>query len=85
MLKEQILKLLNRTYEPLVMTEMRSGRYDLAIKTDGDGRPILLFIGQKDANGRIKGERYARRTVVDKQGNVLKDHWDNKGAATAKF
>jgi hypothetical protein len=31
-------------------------RYDLAFKTDETGRPVLLFIGKKDDQGKIKGE-----------------------------
>jgi hypothetical protein len=84
MLKEKILKVLGKSYPPSTMVEQRQGRYDLAFKTDQEGRPILLFIGQKEENGNIKGERYARRMVFDDKGNILKDHWDNKGKATAK-
>ena len=81
-LKEPILKILNKTYEPSAMIQQRFGRYDLAFKTDEKGRPILLFMGIKDENGKIKGERYARRLVLDDNGNIIKDHWDNKGKAT---
>ena len=84
-LKEPILKVLNKTYEPSSMVEVRFKRYDLAIKTDDLGRPVLLFMGEKDANGKIQGERYARRLVVDGNGKVLKDHWDHKGKATAQL
>jgi hypothetical protein len=47
-LKEPILKILGKTYEPLKMVELKFGRYDLAIKTDELGRAILLFLGNKD-------------------------------------
>ncbi|RZK60555.1 MAG: hypothetical protein EOO91_01035 [Pedobacter sp.] len=83
-LKEPILKILSKTYEPLTMIEQRFARYDMAFRTDEAGRPILLFLGQKDVNGKIKGERYARRLVFDKDGNTLKDHWDSKGKASAQ-
>jgi len=33
----------------------------------------------------MSGERYARRLVFDADGNVLKDHWDNKGKATTQM
>ena len=85
MLKEAILKILNKTYAPSTMVETKFQRYDLAFKTDEKGRPILLFMGEKDANGKIKGERYARRLVENENGEILKDHWDNKGKATAKL
>lgn len=81
-LKEPILKLLNKKYEPSSLVERKFQRYDLVFKTDEDGRPILLFMGHKDANGNIRGERYARRLKFDDQENLLKDHWEHKGKAT---
>jgi len=83
MLKDPILKVLNKIYQPASMVEMKFKKYDLAFKTDEKGRPILLFIGAKDASGKIKGERYARRLIENTEGIVLKDHWDHKGKATA--
>ncbi|MCJ8211569.1 hypothetical protein MUY27_17750 [Mucilaginibacter sp. RS28] len=54
----------------------------MAFKTDERGRPVLLFIGQKDENGNIKGERFARRLKEGADGELIKDHWDHKGKAT---
>lgn len=85
MLKEPILKLLNKIYKPCTLVEMKFKRYDLAFKTDEKGRPILLFIGEKDATGKINGSRYARRLLENTEGIVLKDHWDHKGKATARL
>jgi len=85
-LKEPILKILNKTYEPATLIETSFKRYDLAFKTDDQGRPILLFLGNKDPEtGRIKGERYARVLRIDQNGQIIKDHWDNKGRADGKF
>ena len=84
-LKEPILKVLNKTYEPLAMVELKFKRYDLAMKTDELGRPVLLFMGEKDAAGKIKGERYARRLITDTDGKILKDHWDHKGKASSQL
>jgi hypothetical protein len=75
----ELLKLLAKVYEPSVMIETNFHRYDLAIKTDEAGRPVLLFIGKKDANGQIRGTRFIRRLLTNKEGVVVKDHWDNKG------
>lgn len=77
-----ILKILNKMYAPSSMVAMKFKKYDLSFKTDAEGRPILLFLGKRDEKGQIKGERYARRLVMDKEGKVLKDHWDHKGKAT---
>ncbi|PAW95658.1 hypothetical protein CKK33_10200 [Mucilaginibacter sp. MD40] len=78
-LGDEILKIVNKIYTPDSFIETSFKRYDLAFKTDEAGRPILLFLGKADGEGRIKGERFARRLVFDDSGNVLKDHWDNKG------
>jgi hypothetical protein len=75
----QLLLLLNKTYEPSALVETAFQRYDLAFKTNEHGKPILLFIGKKDEQGKIKGERFARRLVTDNSGQIIKDHWDNKG------
>ena len=52
---------------------------DLAFQTDADGNPILLFIGKIAADGRIHGDRYSRVLKADRNGRVIKDHWDRKG------
>ncbi|TSD66435.1 hypothetical protein FFF34_003255 [Inquilinus sp. KBS0705] len=78
-LGKDIQKILSLKYEPDSMIERKMGRYDIAFKTDDAGRPILLFVGQADENGKIKGERFARRLVIGVNGEIIKDHWDNKG------
>jgi hypothetical protein len=76
---QQLLALLGKTYEPSAMIAMPFQRYDLDFKTDEGSRPLLLFIGKKDAQGKIKGTRYARRLVTAADGSIMKDHWDSKG------
>lgn len=78
-LGKDILKILGQNYGPDTMIERRMGRYDLAFKTDHAGRPVLLFLGQADEKGKIKGERFVRRLVTGAEGVIIKDHWDNKG------
>jgi hypothetical protein len=75
----ELLKILSKPYAPVQVISQRFGRYDLAFKTDERGRPVLLFIGKADAEGKIKGERFVRRLQADKDGQIIKDHWDNKG------
>ena len=76
---ERLLKLLNKKYEPAKMVALRFGRYDVAMKTDEEGNPILAFVGKADDRGIIKGDQYARRLLKDPNGAVIKDHWDYKG------
>jgi len=78
-LGDPLLKLLAKTYPPGQTVQQAFGRYDLAFKTDELGRPVLLFIGKADATGMIKGERFVRTIQTDKDGKVIKDHWDNEG------
>ena len=78
-LGEALIKLLGKKYEPSVTFEKRFKGYDMVIKTDEEGNAILLFIGKKSDSGMIKGQRYARRLVKDKDGRLIKDHWDDKG------
>ncbi len=85
MLKDPILKILNKTYQPNAMVELKFKRYDMAFKTDEKGRPIILFLGEKDKNGKIRGERYARRLLENNEGAVLKDHWEHKGKASSQI
>lgn len=76
---EKLLKQLSKKYEPSSMIPATFGKYDVAFKTDEEGNPILLFIGQADENGMIKGDQFSRRLVKDPHGAVVKDHWDYKG------
>jgi hypothetical protein len=76
---EKLLKVLSKKYTPDQMINQKFERYDIGFKTDDEGNPILLFIGTLDQDGKIKGERFARRLVRDQNGGILKDHWDAKG------
>lgn len=77
-----LLKILSKTYEPLIFIERKFRGYDLAFKTDEEGNPILLFMGKKNESGTIRGHRYARRLIKSDDGKVIKDHWDDKGRTT---
>ncbi|MDQ8051729.1 MAG: hypothetical protein REI78_01825 [Pedobacter sp.] len=81
-LKAPILQILNKNYPPDQVVQTTFKKYDLVFKTDTEGNPILLFLGQMQSNGHIRGERYARRLVRDQSGQIIKDHWDHKGKAT---
>jgi hypothetical protein len=81
-LGEPILKILAKTYEPLTLINQSFKGYDIAFKTDEDGNPILLFIGHMNEKGIIKGDRYARTLKKDRDGKIIKDHWERKGKAS---
>jgi len=76
---DKLMKVLNKKYEPSNSFTSRFERYDIAIKTDDEGNPILLFIGNANSDGMIKGNRFSRVLIKDKSGKIIKDHWDHKG------
>lgn len=76
---EALMKKLNKRYEPASLVSLKFKEYDIAMKTDEEGNPVVLFIGKAQENGIIRGDRFARRLLKDASGNVIKDHWDYKG------
>lgn len=76
-----LLKILSKKYGPSMMVETTFKKYDLSFKTDQEGNPVLLFLGKRNAEGSIHGERYTRRMVKDENGILVKDHWDLQGKA----
>ncbi|HVF81601.1 MAG TPA: hypothetical protein VM884_06690 [Flavisolibacter sp.] len=77
-----LLKKINRKFEPSINVPLRYGKYDLLLITDKEGNAIQLFMGKADAQGVIKGDRYARTLKYDREGVLIKDHWERKGKAT---
>jgi hypothetical protein len=76
---DNLMKKLNKIYEPSAVVNLHFRAYDIILKTDGEGNPILMFLGKLNEQGFIKGDRYSRRLLKDKEGKVVKDHWDYKG------
>jgi hypothetical protein len=81
-LNEDLQKKLSKRYEPSSMINMKFRSNDVAFKTDNNGNAVLLFIGKKNTEGLIKGNRYTRVLKHDANGNIIKDHWEMKGRAT---
>lgn len=81
-LSPDLIKKLAQRYAADAMLDLKWRGQDLTIKTDGEGYAILLFIGKRMADGKIRGERYARRLLRDAEGVVIKDHWDAKGKSS---
>lgn len=81
-LGEDLIKKLRKKFEPSSMINMRYRNYDLAFKTDEEGNAIQLFMGKANEQGTIKGDRYARTLKYDRDGKLIKDHWERKGRAS---
>lgn len=80
-LPEALLQKLRRTYTPLSVLDLEFKGKGAVFKTDEEGNPVVLFIGEVLPNGRIKGARYTRVLRRDRQGRIIIDHWDLKGKA----
>lgn len=81
-LGEDLVKKLAKKFEADTMVRMRYKSYDLAIRTDKEGNAVQLFMGKANEEGVIKGDRYARTLKYDREGKLIKDHWERKGKAT---
>jgi hypothetical protein len=56
---------------------------EISFITDKDGQAVTLFIGKRNTDGSIAGERYARKIQYAPDGQtIVKSHWDNKGKVT---
>lgn len=78
----ELLKKLDQQFMPSTVVQLRHKGLDLSIKTDENGNAILIFIGKRDKNGTVKGERYVRTLLFNPHGVKVKDHWELKGKAT---
>lgn len=79
---KELLKTISKKYTPLSAIDMVFGKYDLTLKTNAEGDPILLFAGKRDEKGLIKGDRFSHTIKYDSTGKSIKDHWERKGKAT---
>ena len=79
---DDLLKLLSKKHEPDTIVDMRYKSYDLSFKTDKGGNAILLFMGKRNEQRTVKGERYVRTLKYKPDGTILKDHWELKGKAS---
>jgi hypothetical protein len=81
-LGDELLKKINKRFEPSAKVPMRYKSYDLLLITDKEGNAVQLFMGKENEQGIIKGDRYARTLKYDREGALIKDHWERKGKAT---
>lgn len=81
-ISEHLQRRIQKKYEPSSLVSFTYKGNDIMLKTDAEGNGVLMFIGKRTRNGKIKGSRYSRRLVVNKDGIVIKDHWEMKGKAT---
>lgn len=81
-LGEDLVRKLKKKFEPFVTTRFRYRSNDIVVQADEEGNAIRAFIGKVNEEGIVKGERFSRTLKKDKQGNIIKDHWERKGRAS---
>ncbi len=81
-LGEDLLKKLRKKFEPAAMVKFRYRTNDIAVQTDNEGNAVKMFIGKLKEDGMIRGDRYVRNIIKDREGKVIKDHWDRKGTSS---
>jgi len=81
-LSDDLIKKLKRKFEPSTTTQFRYRTNDVVVQSDDDGNAIRMFIGKADDEGIVKGDRYSRTFKKDREGNIIKDHWERKGRAS---
>ena len=71
---------LARIYSPdTTIAETFRGK-DLTIITNDKGQAVTVFIGKRQADGSIAGERFVRRLQYEADGiTIRKSHWELKG------
>jgi hypothetical protein len=77
-----IIKKLNRKFEPTTTSQFRYRTYDVVVQSDDEGNAVMAFIGSANDEGIVKGDRYSRVFKKDKEGKHIKDHWEKKGKAS---
>lgn len=79
-LNPKLMKVLDKTYEPQERYDQKLLGKDITYITNEHGEPVTLYIGQRQQDGSINGERYVRR-LVRQPGSleIQKSHWENKG------
>jgi hypothetical protein len=81
-LGSDIIKKLNRKFEPSSTAQFRYRTNDVVVQSDEEGNAIRAFIGKANDEGIVKGDRYSRVLKKDKEGKLIKDHWERKGKAS---
>ena len=76
----KLIEKLNKLYAPDSRLDMHYNGKDLTFITNELGEPITLFIGKRQDDGSISGERYVRKIIREQNtSKIQRSHWDLKG------
>lgn len=79
----KLIEKLNKVYAPDSRLDLNYHGKDLTLITNALGEPVTLFIGSRQEDGAISGERYVRKIIRDQNTNkIQRSHWDLKGKVT---
>ena len=70
---------LSKKYKPSARIDAIFRGKDITFFTNEHGEAITLFIGTRNEDGNIKGDRYERRIKEREGEKITQSHWDNKG------
>lgn len=75
---------LSKLYPPSTTIDDQFRGHDITFVTNAAGEPVTLFIGRRQPNGHIAGQRYVRTIRRGPDGaQVTHSHWDLKGTSRA--
>ncbi len=76
---------LAKIYAPATSHDAEFRGKDITFITNKVGEPITLFIGKRQPDGSIKGERYVRIIQYEADGiTIRKSHWELKGSVSQR-
>jgi len=79
-LNPRLQKLLEKDYAPQERFDSKFSGKDITYITNDFGEAVTLFIGKRQQDGSINGERYVRRIIRETNSqNIAKSHWELKG------
>ncbi|MBF9253589.1 hypothetical protein I2I11_09825 [Pontibacter sp. 172403-2] len=79
-LNPKLQKLLEKTYAPQERFDSKFSDKDITYITNESGEPVTLFIGRRQQDGSIAGERYVRRIIREANSSgIARSHWELKG------
>jgi hypothetical protein len=76
--------ILAKLYTPDSSVDLQYHGKDITILTNENGEAVTLFIGKRNEDGTITGERYARKFKTDSKTGKRSSHWDLKGKASRR-
>lgn len=83
-LHPQLAEKLGKTYAPSATIDDKFKGLDITFVTNAAGEPVTLFIGRRQPDGHIAGQRYVRTIKRGADGQkVIHSHWDLKGTSRA--